>query len=90
MKNNRYLRAVVCVLVLCLFLGLAPWYTGIVRAAEIPTTTTFDFESALDSETGLPANWTWVAAGKQFASERIVDPANKTNHVFKVGGEATL
>lgn len=88
MKNNRYLRAVVCVLVLCLFLGLAPWYTGIVRAAEIPTTTTFDFESALDSETGLPANWTWVAAGKQFASELIVDPANETNHVFKVGGEA--
>lgn len=87
-KNNRYLRAVVCVLVLCLFLGLAPWYTGIVRAAEIPTTTTFDFESALDSETGLPANWTWVAAGKQFASELIVDPANETNHVFKVGGEA--
>lgn len=88
MKSSQYLRVFVCVLAVCLMLAAIPWYAGAVNAAEVSTTTTVSFESALSTTTGLPENWTWVDTAHRFTSAITEDPQNASNHVFKIGGTA--
>ena len=88
MKNKEFLRFSICALVVCLFIGLAPWYSGVVRAAEVSAVTEFRFEDSLNAESGLPENWSWVDAETRFASAIATDAVDGTNQVFKIGGTA--
>ena len=88
MKNKEFLRFSICALVVCLFIGLTPWYSGVVRAAEVSAVTEFRFEDSLNAESGLPENWSWVDAETRFASAIATDAVDGTNQVFKIGGTA--
>lgn len=95
MKNKEFLRFSICALVVCLFIGLAPWYSGVVRAAGVSAVTenagsddycAFDFEGdgVTGGEDGLPTGWKWASEENKFTPAVIADPTNASNHLFKM------